>query len=367
MVCKKVLYVITKSNWGGAQRYVHDLATNLPPEYEAVVAAGSEGLLFAKLKRHHVRTIVVPGLGRDIRLLDDLNALVELYRLFRKERPHVLHLNSSKAGFLGALAGRLAGVRHIVFTVHGWPFNEPVSKLKKFVRWSATLVSMLLVDRAIAVSHFGTLLAPLGIKTVTIHNGIPALELIPREEARRELCEKTGVPYDAFIFGSIAELHANKGLDVLIEATYLVDDVYVIVIGEGEERGSLEKLIADLDLGKRVHLVGFIDNASRYLRAFDAFVLPSRTEALGYVLLEAGMAEVPVIASAVGGIPEIIEDQISGDLFHSLNDLALAESMREFTTSPNTIRHYAEALKAHVQKYFSIEVMVHKTVGLYEL
>lgn len=366
MTRKKVLYVITKSNWGGAQRYVHDLATNLPETYESVVAAGDHGLLFSKLHLQKVRTICVPGLARDISLVSDVIGLWELCRLFRQERPHVVHLNSSKAGFLGAIAARLMGVRHIVFTVHGWPFNEPVSYLSKFIRWGATLVTILLVHRTIAVSHFGTLLSPLGLKTKTIHNGIQPIDFLSREEARRELCARAGISEDSFIFGSIAELHVNKGFDILIEATYLVDDVQVIVIGEGEERPPLEQLIKELKLEDRIHLIGFIDNAARYLKAFDAFVLPSRTEALGYVLLEAGMAEIPVIASAVGGIPEIIEDQVSGDLFHAFNDLALAESMEEFKSSPNTIRHYADALKAHVERNFNLHTMIDKTVAMYE-
>jgi glycosyltransferase involved in cell wall biosynthesis len=277
-----------------------------------------------------------------------------------------VHLNSSKAGFLGAIAARLARIRHVVFTVHGWPFNEPVSYLSKFVRWSATLLTILLAHRTIAVSHFGTLLSPFGLKTKTIHNGIGPIEFLDRSAARKELCARAGISEKGFIFGTIAELHVNKGIDVLIEATYLVDDVQVIVIGEGEERAVLEELIRDLKLENRVHLIGFIDNASRYLKAFDTFVLPSRTEALGYVLLEAGLAEVPVIASAVGGIPEIVQDQISGDLFHAFNDLALAESMEEFKRSPNTIAHYAEALKAHVEHYFTVRIMIDKTLILYE-
>jgi glycosyltransferase involved in cell wall biosynthesis len=78
------------------------------------------------------------------------------------------------------------------------------------------------------------------------------------------------------------------------------------------------------------------------------------------------LAEVPVIASAVGGIPEIVQDQVSGDLFHAFNDLALAESMEEFKRSPNTIAHYAEALKAHVEHYFTVRIMIDKTLILYE-
>lgn len=365
MARQKVLYVITKSNWGGAQRYVYDLATQLPDEYEPVVVSGPGEMLFRKLNDASVRTIEIKELGRDIHARGDLRALVALYRCIRAERPDIVHLNSSKAGFLGAIAARLARVKKIIFTVHGWPYTEPVSRLSKCVRWLAILGTMLLVHRTITVSRFAALFAPLGIETDTVHNGIPPIDFLPRATARQELCERTGMSADSFIFGTIAELHANKGIDILIHAMYLVDDAHVIVIGEGEERAALELLIQELHLEQRVHLIGFVDSAARYLKAFDAFILPSRTEALGYVLLEAGAAGLPVIASAVGGIPEVIHDQVSGALFHACNDIALAESMREFMHSPNTTRRYAEELTAHVSRGFSLNKMVSETLAVY--
>jgi glycosyltransferase involved in cell wall biosynthesis len=225
---------------------------------------------------------------------------------------------------------------------------------------------MLLSHHTITVSHFDMLLSPLGLYSTTVHNGIGRIPLLPREDARAEICVRAKVDEDSFIVGTIAELHMNKGIDVLIQAAYLVPEVQVIVIGEGEERPALERLIKELGLDERVHLIGFIDEASRYLKAFDTFVLPSRKEGLPYAILEAGAAEVPVIASAVGGIPEIVNDQLSGDLVHAFNDEALAESIREFRDSPNTRRHYAEMLKTRIERYFGLDDMVKKTVEVYE-
>jgi glycosyltransferase involved in cell wall biosynthesis len=362
----KVLFVITKGSWGGAGRYLYDLSIALQDEYDVVVATGGTGLLEQKLKQRHIRTRIVPNLARDMHATKDVWALYELYKVFRAERPDIVHLNSSKAGAIGALAARLAGVPRIVFTVHGWAFNEPVSRIAKAFRWVASLVTMLLSHKTITVSHFDMLLSPLGLHSQTIHNGIAEIAFHPRTEARQHILKRAGIPEDAFVFGTIAELHTNKGIDLLIQAAYLVDDVHVVVIGEGEERKALEALIADLDLGHRVHLIGFIDEAYRYLKAFDVFVLPSRKEGLPYAILEAGQAGVPVIAAAVGGVPEIVSDQISGDLVHAFNDLPLAESMKEFYTSPNTIQHYADALKARVERYFTVHDMVRKTRDVYE-
>src|SRR3989338_2833403 len=121
----KVLYLITKATWGGAQRYVYDLATNLPPgRFEAVVAFGERGRLADMLTQKNIALRPLPSLGRDVVLFSDIASFFQILGLLRRERPDVVHLNSSKAAALGALAARLAGIRKIVFTVHGWPFKE---------------------------------------------------------------------------------------------------------------------------------------------------------------------------------------------------------------------------------------------------
>ncbi len=363
---RRLMYVITKGSWGGAGVYVFDLATALKGEYDVTVAVGGGGLLVSKLHAEKIRTITIPTLERDIHTLSDVRAFFDLWRIFRRERPDIVHVNSSKAGALGALAARLSRVPHVVYTVHGWAFNEPVSEMTRFFRWAVSLLTMLLCHRTITVSHFDMILSPLGLHSVTIHNGIEASEFLTRERARHELCTRTGMPEDAFIVGTIAELHVNKGIDILIQAAYLIDDIHVCIIGEGEEREALTQLINDLDLRARVHLVGFLPNASRYLKAFDIFALPSRKEGLPYTILEAGLAEVPVIASAIGGIPEIVSDQLSGDLVHAFNDEALAESIRELMQSPNTRARFAASLKARVERYFNLRGMIKKTTAVYE-
>jgi glycosyltransferase involved in cell wall biosynthesis len=363
---KKLLFVITKGAWGGAGRYIYDLAIALQDDYEVAVAVGGGGVLVQKLKHHHIRTIVIPTLARDVDAGRDSLAFFELYKIFKDEQPDIIHLNSSKVGALGAIAARLARVPRIVYTVHGWAFNEPVSLVSKAFRWVVSLGTMLLSHKVISVSHFDMLQSPLGLHSVTIHNGIRNLEFFDRGTARSEILTRAGVPDDAFVVGSIAELHTNKGVDILIQAAYLVDNVHVIVIGEGEERRALEQLIADLDMKDRVHLIGFVDEAYKYMKAFDVFVLASRKEGLPYAVLEAGAAEVPVIASAVGGVPEIVSDQLSGDLFHAFNDELLAESIQELKDSPNTCRHYADALKVRIDRYFNFDDMVRKTTEVYE-
>lgn len=362
---KKLLFVITKGSWGGAGRYVYDLAVTLKDEYDICVAAGGGGSLVDKIAAAGIRTAIIPSLERDIRLFGDVRAFKELLAFLRVERPDIVHLNSSKAGGIGALAARIARVRRIVYTAHGWAFNEPVSTVTKVFRWIASLATTLLCHRVITVSHFDMLHSPLGLHSVTVHNGISEIDFMSRADARREICSRAGIPEDSFIVGSISELHLNKGIDVLILAAYQVDHIQVVVMGEGEERGSLEELIRELKLEDRVHLIGFVEGAARYLKGFDVYTQPSRKEGLPYAILEAGMAEVPVIASAVGGIPEIVGDQISGDLVHAHNDENLAESLLELRDSPNTRAKYADALKARITRYFNLADMIRKTNDVY--
>ena len=363
---KKLFLVITKGTWGGAQRYVFDLARSLKDTYAITLVAGTNGRLFSEAQRAGIRTVRIPSLDRDIRAGDDMRACSALWKLFRAERPDIVHLNSAKAGGVGALAARLAGVERIVYTVHGWAFNEPVSTTVRLFRIAASFMTQLLAHRTISVSHFDELLAPLKSRTCTIHNGIEQPVFMGRTDARQELTTLLDIPPDAYLFGTIAEHHTNKGLDILIEAAFLVDGAHFILIGDGEERLHLEAKIRELGLGDRVHLTGFIPDAARLIPAFDTYVLPSRKEGLPYVLLEAGLAGVPVIATAVGGVPEIVMDQVSGDLVHAFNDFALAESLQEFMVSPNTRARYAEALRERVERDFTLARMVEETAEVYE-
>lgn len=368
---KKLLFVITKSEWGGAGRYVFDLATSLSGTYDVSVilglsGQGKKGTLAEKLEGRGIRTIAIPTLGRDLSAKGDRAAFFSLLKTFRDEKPDIVHLNSSKAGGLGALAARLARVPRIVYTAHGWAFNEPVPALSRMFRWAASLATGLLCHHVITVSRFDEMHSPFGIEVTTIHNGIEAPAFLVKAAARARIAARAGVPEDTFIIGTIAELHENKGLDILIEAFAGTSKGHLVIIGEGEERPALEALVKKLGIGERVHLVGFIGDAATLLPAFDIFALTSRKEGLPYVLLEAGFAEVPVIASMVGGIPEIVDDQLSGILVPAYDSQAAAEALESLTGSPGTRVHYASRLKEKVERYFPLAGMVKKTVEVYE-
>lgn len=371
---KKILYVITKGNFGGAQRYVYDLATSLPKDKFTVAVAHGEGeLLPRKLKKAHIKTIAIQNLGRDIKLVRDIKVFFELLQIFKTEKPHVVHLNSSKIGIIGALAVRFYNLTaksqklKAIFTAHGWPFKEKRNFVFRLGVRLASWLTVLLSHVTIVVSEDDFEKSknfPWCSKKISlVHNGIGNTSFKNGFQARQILGNNI---HEGVWIGTIAELHPNKGLDILIKAFKDASEQYMdtalVIIGEGQERENLEILISNLNLQKKVHLLGHIDNASQFLKAFDVFILCSYKEGLPYSVLEAGLAGLPVVASAVGGIPEIITDGKNGLLVKAGDIDAFSRAIQ---TMLGEHASYGAELKRTVQEHFSLEEMFMKTTKLY--
>ena len=327
---KKLLFLITKSNWGGAQRYVYDLATNLSQEqFDMVVVLGGEGPLKQKLEEKRVRTIVIHSFQRDINIVKELNATGELFQILRKEKPDIVHLNSSKAGGLGALVARLCGIPCILFTAHGWPFKEKRSFVMRSMIHIATWLTVVLSHKTIVVSkkdeELGKSMWFVRGKIKHIPIALNETKFLSKEKAEEFLFWPE---VDSYIIHSIrlvtiAELTKNKGLqygiDMIQELQNRNPDKYTYnVFGDGEERTDLTKRSEKVLNSKGQPIVRFLNifeykypnlqkpkfadfstSASRYLKAFDIFILPSVKEGTPYVLLEAAAAGLPIVATNV--------------------------------------------------------------------
>lgn len=370
---KKILYLITKSNWGGAQRYVYDLATALPKEqFEVAVVLGGDGALAQRLKEEHLRVITLSLLERDVHFLNDIKIFFELVRLLKKESPDIIHLNSTKIGGLGALAGKMTGVKKIIFTAHGWAFNEERGFVSKAIFWLLYAFIIFLCDVVCAVSNNIKTTTPLFFfflfknKIRTTYNGIQKETMLLRLVAEELLFGRTPI---GPVIGSLGELHRSKGFKYLIGAVEKLKitfpSIRLVILGEGEERENLERIIKEKNLADTVTLKGFVDHGARYLKAFDVFVLSSTTEALGYVILEAGLAEIPIVATKVGGVPEIISQKNLGILVSAGSEAALAEGIKKMLEEKEYARLCAVNLKKRVVEEFSVDTMRAKTYALY--
>jgi len=385
---KKILYVITKSVWGGAQQYVYDLAINLPKDrFDAVVAGGGDGLLFEKLRDDVIRTIRIPGLQRDVAPINEIIAAWRLLRLFIREQPHVIHLSSSKAGALGALAAKIASLVTgnrllIIFTIHGWGFNENRPFLQRSLIFCASWITSIFCDRIILISTSDYIAAARFIpkrKLTLIPHGLAPIRFLSRKEARLFFAQKTSRPIaaDSILIGALAELTRNKGLFFLISAfsSLLKSDfnryrsptsIGLIILGEGEDRTELEQYISAAGLQQKIFLPGFIPGAAERLRALDIFVLPSVKEGLPYALMQAMAAGLAVVATRVGGIPDLVGDGQEGLLVPAGDPTRLKTAIAALISSPELREKLGTSAQRKIATKFPFHAMITETISMYD-
>jgi glycosyltransferase involved in cell wall biosynthesis len=168
----------------------------------------------------------------------------------------------------------------------------------------------------------------------------------------------------------LSELHPTKCVADAVRAMKVLTRTQpyalLVILGDGEERDSIERLIQELDIADSVAVKGFVPQGSTYLKAFDAFLHTSKSDALAYAVIEAGFAALPVVARRVGGIPEVIEDGKNGLLIDPNDNGAIAAALERLADSPELRRTLGEALRKKVREEFSLERMVAATQAVYD-
>jgi len=382
---KRVLFIITQSEMGGVQRFLYNLIPRLDQEkYQTLVAIGSDGdgEFLKALTEKNVSRAYLSNLKRDSSPWHDIQATFEIRKLIKKFQPHILFLNSSKAGFLGSLATifpfKLKTENYKLKTIYrigGWTFNDPWPKWKKRLwifleRISARWKDVIIVNNRHDFQQAQQLKIKPREKLALVHNGIDAYrdDFLPPEEARLKLFEKIS-RYSGKIFqvktviGAIANFYPAKGLaDLVAVAEEFKDDqsLVFLVIGEGQEREKLETLIKAKELDKKILLLGRIPDAYRFLPAFDIFILPSLKEGFPWSVLEAMSAKIPVIATKVGAIPEIIEDEKSGLLVDPASPKQIAQKIKRVIADDRLRQELAIHGHQVILFKFSLDKMVKK-------
>ncbi|HEY6454399.1 MAG TPA: glycosyltransferase family 4 protein [Steroidobacteraceae bacterium] len=372
---RRVFCVVTQGEVGGAQRFVLQLAHHLNRDHfkmHVVWGAESDNALANALPPHATHA-TVRHLVRNISPWQDLRAIYELRRQMANFRPDIVLCISSKAGFVGALAATslrttFPGLK-VIYRIGGWTFNDPWPTWKKrlYVRleWiSARWKDIIVLNNS---SDFDQA-HRLGIRprrnVVRIYNGLDAiLPILERGSARTFLGSlipepSHAIPYE-WLVGTIANFYPTKDLSTLVRAAALTaGNVRFLVMGDGPQRTELENLIAQYELEGRFLLLGRVNDAWRYLAALDIFVLSSVKEGFPWVLLEAMAAMVPVVATCVGAVPEIIDDGVSGIICEPAKSEQLAEAIGRLLNNEKLRNNLAIKGRQQVLNRFSLTEMI---------
>jgi glycosyltransferase involved in cell wall biosynthesis len=356
----KVLLLITLAEVGGAQAYVASLLPALTPTFDVVVAAYGEGPLRQAASRAGVRFVPLRHVRRPVRPWRDAAGLVELVRLLRRERPDILHASSSKAGILGRLAAVAARVPVRIFTVHGWAFRAYSGLPSSLYRLADRLVSPLTTtticvseDERAAGLAAGTCRAE---RTVVIRNAVD-VAVAPRSRYDRAVPRLIAV----------GRLKAPKDFVTLVRAlaTLPAGSFEALLVGEGPDRAAIEAEIQRLGLGEQVRLAGERTDVPALLADSDVFVLSSASEGLPVSVLEAMAAEVPVVASAVGGLAELVVDGETGLLSPPGDAEALGAALARLIADRELRRRLGAAGRARAEALFDLPGFRRAHVDLY--
>ncbi len=372
-----LLHLITRLSLGGSARNTIDSAAAAVREgYDTILATGPSG---DEIDVTHLadesgcRLEIIRSLRREIAPLNDLRALVAIVQLIRRERVAIVHTHTSKAGFIGRLAARVANVPVVIHTPHGHIFYGyyGATRTSFFIaleRWAATFSDALValteegmrehLDRRIG-SRDQYRVIPSGVDTEGFRNRAPA-----RDAARSEL----GWSTEERIVVGVGRLVPVKGFDVAVRALAPLRAAFpetrLVLVGDGPERSRLEQLAAASDNLSRVTITGAAGDVAPFLAASDVVIAPSRNEGMGRVLVEAMALGKPVVASRVGGVASVVSDGRSGVLVRPDDPGELARALIELLCDPPRMEAYS-TVAAERAEQFSLRVMQQGLLALY--
>lgn len=382
----KVIHIITRMDMGGSAQNTLMSCLELVGTYETVLAFGpsSESRMtpeeqqsvdrqMARLRSRGGRVAVFPDLVRRIDPIRDTVTFSRLVRWFRKEAPDIVHTHSSKAGLLGRWAAWMAGVPVIVHTPHGHVFyghfRAAVSNLFLLLeRLSDRVTDHLICLTQGEFTDYIDLHVTLPGKASVIHSGVDLQRFRKPEVAPTATRGSFGIHDRTLVVGTVGWLLPIKGPEVLLEAMGHVwqrrSNIALIYVGKGDLEEPLKAMVRRLNVADRVRFLGWRTDIPDLMHSFDIFVLPSRNEGMGRVIVEAMAAGLPVVASRTGGLPDLVSDGHNGFLVPPGDAAALGRAIRKLCDTADLRQRMGEQGRRRAED-FSLQRMVDKLDALY--
>ncbi len=387
----KVIHIITRLDMGGSAQNTLLTAHNHDPQrYSVCLIKGSthesamteaEGQLvisqLANAEKLGIEVIDLPSLVRRISPVNDLKAFSSIFRLLRRMKPHIVHTHTSKAGILGRLAAWMARVPTIIHTPHGHVFYGHFGRSLSRI--------FLQMERLLGkITHHHIALTPeecndyLSLRvaqpnnTSVIHSGIDLQRFSKGAKQRTEKRKELGFSPHSLVVGFVGWLIPIKGVTYLVNAMARIVEQHsknlLVLVGKGDDKGEeeikLKEQVERAGLADKVRFLGWRPDVDKIMGCFDIFVLPSLNEGMGRVLVEAMAAGLPIVASRVGGIPDLVKDGENGLLVPPANAGALDRAISDLLSDKARRKRMGETGKRMCRPY-SVEAMVEKIDDLY--
>src|SRR5215210_6187906 len=379
----KILRVIARLNMGGPALHVAYLTAGLRERgYDTTLVAGSlargEDSMAFVADGLDVDVIRIDELGREISPLRDLRATFQLARLIRRERPHILHTHTAKAGTVGRVAALLAGSRRppiVVHTFHGHVLRGYFGPLRSLFfrllerRLAAGTTALVAVSPQVRDD-----LVALGVarpdRFVVVRLGIELDERVaPEQNGRAESRRYLGIPADRFAVGWIGRMTAVKRTDdVLVAFKRLRDDgvdAVLCMVGDGPDRPELERRAHELGVIRDTVFLGYQEDVAPFYAAFDVLVLPSSNEGTPVSAIEALAAGKPVVATRVGGVPDVVRDGEDGFLVDTGDTSELADRLARLARDPVLRERMGKEGRSRVLPRYAVNRLVDDIDRLY--
>ncbi|MFB6356663.1 MAG: glycosyltransferase family 4 protein [bacterium] len=384
----RIAYVITRLVRGGATKIALDTARRMKGRgNEVFFGAGKDNTgsdsrwpeleesgLNHKRLTHMKRA---PG-------IHDIRSLIELTTWFQSIQPDLVHLHTSKAGTIGALAARLAGIPGVVYSSHGHLFhsdakieNVSLTGVSYFIYFWLRRFTLGIVDRAIALSRFDLQdQVRLGLahesRFEVIPNGLDMEKVgdVYHGEECKRLRNELGLPEEKNVITSVGRLVREKGHRELLEAFARLNrefpSTHLLIIGDGPERSYIEDRIVELELAGKVSLPGIQSNVIEWLRCSDLFCFPSYYESQGMALMEAMAVGLPCVSTAEGGLKELVHHDQTAYQVSRGNVGELVTAMKFLLKNEQEAKKLAEGGQKYVRSQYSLDRVIERTANCYE-
>jgi glycosyltransferase involved in cell wall biosynthesis len=377
----RVTRIVARLNIGGPAVHIVNLATGLDPErFENQLIAGRPGLHEGDMgylaTQKGIDPLIIPELGRELSPLSDLRTTVKLARILRHDKPHIVETHTAKAGAVGRVAARLAGVPIVIHVFHGHVFHSYFGPLKTGLFLNAERALARITDRIITVSpaQRRDIVQVYGIAPAERVLTIPlGLDLQPLRVAKQtyvgQFRSSLGVSDDTPLVGFVGRLTAVKSPGLFVEAArHVVDQcprTRLVFVGDGELRSDLEQQVDTLGLAQHVLFAGWQADMLPIYADLDLLALTSLNEGTPVTVIEALASGTPVVATAVGGVPDVVMDQETGILVPSGDAEALAEAMLRLIRAPEWAQELALEGQQDVLKRFDLKRLTNDMASLY--